>query len=290
MLVIVFIASIIGASLNATSSVMQRVATHVPDSKRLYGHSFFYEMVKSRLFIFGFVLQAIAFLLQAVALKYGPLTIVEPIMSLDIVFFLLLIHFKLKIHIKFADWLAVLAIIIGLSGLFLATNPSGGTLEYKLKPWIILISILGTIIVLIAISIRQIRNSKLRAFLAALAAASSFALNAAFIKLSFNLYNRYGLHILITSWPIYALIISGIFSIYLMVNAYGAGPLSISQTVIGVSEPAISVLIGVLIFSEGYSTSTTSLIFGSICSLIIIYGIISLAISPRLQLAGEKGI
>ncbi len=289
MLLITFVASIIAAALNATSAIMQRLATHTPDAKRLFGHRFFYEMIKSRIYIFGFVLQTIAFLAQAVALKYGPLIIVEPLLTCDLIFLILLIHYRLHIHVKFRDWLSTAAIIIGLGGLFIATHPRGGNLNYKPLPWIIVVSILGPLIIILALAIRQISSSRIRAIMAAIAAAISFALNAAFIKLSFNLLNKFGFTILMTRWPIYALIITGIISIYLMVNAYGAGPLAISQTVIEIIEPAIAVGIGIFIFGETYSTSPISLFFGSICVIILIFGIISLATSPRLLLAGEQG-
>jgi len=290
MLFISYIGAVIAAMLNASSSVMQRLATEKPAAKKLFSNRFVYAMIKNRLFIFGFTLQVLAFLFQALALKNGPLIIVEPLMTCDLIFLLLLINLKLHIHIQFRDWLSVAAIIGGLTGLFLATNPTEGHLNYHATPWIILVSVVTPIIVVLSITIRRQSSPTLRAVLAAIGAATAFAMNAAFTKLSLNLLTKYGVVSMLTSWPIFALIISGIISLYLMLNAYGSGPLAVSQPIMEVIEPTVAVIIGILIFGDRYNSSAGTLAIGFVCALILVGGIIGLGSSPRIQAAGEQGI
>lgn len=286
----VYLGAVLAAMLNASSSVLQRWSTEKPAANRLFSRRFIYAIIQNRLFIFGFILQVLAFLFQAIALKNGPLIVVEPIMTCDLIFLLLLIRIKLHIHIKIRDWLAVVAIIGGLTGLFLATNPTTGNLNYHATPWIILVAVVAPIIVGLSLIIRQIRSSIVRAVLASVGAAIAFAMTAAFTKLSLNLLTHYGVVSMLTSWPIFALIISGIISLYLMVNAYGSGPLAVSQPIMEVLEPTIAVIIGILIFGNSYKSSSGTVVIGIICALILTGGIIGLGTSSTIHDAGERGL
>ncbi len=290
MLAIIYIAALFAAMMNASSSVVQRIATKKPDPKRLFSQRFVYEIFKSRLFLLGLLLQLLAAISQAVALKNGSLIVVEPLLTSDLIFLLLIIHFKLKISIKPRDWVAALAVIVGLAGLFLAFQPRGGHLSYQAQPWIILASIVAPLVVILALIIRKLKSANLRALLAGMAAAMAFAMNAALVKLSFNLYTAHGLASLLASWPVYAFIVSGIISLYLMVNAFGSGPLAISQPVMEVSEPAIAATIGIMIFGDSFDSSLAALAAGLSFVVILITGIILLGSSPRIQQAGEQGI
>jgi hypothetical protein len=290
MLAITYIAAIFAAMMNASSAVAQRLATKKPDAKRLFSSRFVYEIFKSRLFLFGLLLQTLAALAQAVALKNGGLIIVEPLLTSDLIFLLLIMHFKLNIQIKPRDWLAAVAVMVGLAGLFLAANPKGGHLRYQAYPWILLLAVVVPLIIFLIIIIRKLKSANLRAMLAGIAAATAFAMNAALVKLSFNLFDHHGLAALMASWPVYAFIVSGIISLYLMVNAYGAGPLAISQPVMEVSEPAIAITIGIMIFGDSYDSSITAIAIGMGFVVILIVGIILLGSSPRIQQAGERGI
>ena len=290
MLAIVYAGAVFAAMFNAAAAVIQRIATAKPDARRLFSHRFAYEMIRSRLFLFGLLLQVIAFAAQAIALKNGPLIIVEPLLTCDLVFLLVLIHWKLGIHIKPRDLLAVGAIILGLTGIFAATKPTGGHLNYSAEPWIILVSVITPITIVLALVVRHLRSANLRALFAGTAAASAYAMNAAFIKLSLNQLNRHGIAYMLTSWPIFAFILSGIASLYLMLNAYGAGPLAVSQPVMEVFEPTIAVIIGIMIFGDSYDSSFKALALALICALLLIGGIITLGSSPRIQEASARGI
>lgn len=290
MLSITYIAAVFAAMMNAAAAVIQRLATKKPEAKHLFSHRFAYEMIKSRLFLFGLFLQILAAVAQAVALKNGGLIIVEPLLTCDLIFLLLIIHFKLKIRIKPRDWLAALAVMAGLAGLFIAANPQEGHLNFQAFPWILLAAVVAPLITVMAIIIRKLKSAKQRAILAGIAAATAFAMNAALVKLCLNQFSQHGLKALLSSWPVYAFIASGLVSLYLMVNAYGSGPLAITQPVMEVAEPTIAVTIGIMIFGDSYSSSAAALAVGFAFALILVVGIVLLGSSPRVQAAGERGI
>ncbi len=290
MLALSYTAAVTAAGLNASSSVAQRLATQTPLVGRLFRLKFVLEILRKRLFLFGFVLQVAAFLAQATALKNGPLIVVEPLLTSDLIFLLLLIRWQAGIVMKSREWISVAAIIVGLSGLFYVLHPQRGTLNYSLESWMILISVMGTLIITTAVIIRQLKSQTARAILAGIAAASAYALNASLTKLVLNIFTQTGFLSIFTSWALYAFLVSGIVSIYLMINAYGSGPLAITQPIMEVFEPAIAVIIGVTIFSESFSTSKFALVVGMFCVMTLIAGIVSLASSPKINQAAAIGI
>src|SRR5690242_10404282 len=121
-----YLLAVLGACANATSSVLQRKAgRRVPQgqnlSLRLIG-SLLHQPVW-----FGGILVVIAgFLLQAAALGSGQLSVVEPIMVLELPVTLLLATrvFGARLHRR--EWGAAAAMSAGLAGLLYSLSPSGG--------------------------------------------------------------------------------------------------------------------------------------------------------------------
>ena len=288
LLAITYFSAVLAAFFNATAAIIQRLATKKPAARKLFSHKFAYEMMKSRKFLLGLFLQFLAAVAQAVALKNGGLSMVEPLLTSDLIFLLLIIHFRLKVRMKPRDWSAALAVSLGLTGLYLATNPREGHLNFQALPWIVLASVAAPIVIVLAVVIRKLKSARVRAVLAGIAAATSFAMNAALAKLSLNEFSQHGLRAVLSGWPLYAFIVSGIISLYLMVNAYGSGPLALTQPIMEVCEPAMAVTIGIMIFGDRFNSSLGSISFGVICALITIGGIILLGSSPRLQTAADR--
>jgi len=290
MLYITYIATIIAALFNASSTILQRMAASKTETHQLYSSRFFYRIIKNRLFIMGFIFQILAAIMTIVALRFGPLIVVEPLLTIDLVFLLLLIHWRMKVWIQLRDWLSLAAIIAGLVGLFLITNPTGGDLNYRPFPWVILISIMTPIVVIMALAIRRVKSAKTRAFLAGIATSGSYGLTASLTKLSIDLYDRHGFIYLIDRWPIYALVVSTAIGIYLMINMYGSGPLTISQPTVEVFDPSITVLIGIVIFGDNYNVSPFSIFETIFLVIILALGIIGLGSSPRINKAETDGL
>lgn len=283
-------ASLLAAAMNAGSSVLQRLATGKPEAQALFSRQFAREVTLSRLFLLGLGLQVVAFAVQAVALGNGPLTLVEPLLTTDLLFLLLFIYWHTRIKSGAREWLGVAAIMAGLSCMFLAAQPHSGYLKYTATPWIITTTIIGTTVLVIIFFVRRLPHPGLRGFLAGLAAAATFALNASLTKLAISQWQIGGTAGVLTSWPVYALIISGIISLYLMQNAYGAGPLAITQPTIEIAEPAISVVIGMTIFGDTVSHTPLTLAGEAAGIVILACGIVALSASRRIYEAGAQGL
>jgi EamA domain-containing membrane protein RarD len=88
-----------------------------------------------------------------------------------------------------------------------------------------------------------------RAALIGVAVGVTYACTAALIKSCTNIVLR-GLPALLTSWQLYALIVTGVAGLALNQLAFQAGPLHASLPAIATVDPLLSVALGVLVYDE----------------------------------------
>ena len=119
------------------------------------------------------------------------------------------------------------------------------------------------------------------------AAGLSFALVAACTKLATEQW-QHGFFTLFSHWQIYALIITGVLSIVMLQNAYGAGPLAVSQPAMEIIEPLVSVMMGVVLFGDSVNTSSSALVVECAAALMAGGGIWLMGSSERLYVFKDK--
>ena len=93
-----------------------------------------------------------------------------------------------------------------------------------------------------------------RAALYATAASITWALMAAFLKAATDALTASGVVGMFAHWPIYALVASGVVGSVLQQAALQVGPLSVSQPLLVVVDPAVAIVLSVWIFDERFTT------------------------------------
>ena len=115
------------------------------------------------------------------------------------------------------------------------------------------------------------------------AAGLSFALGAAFTKLTVSRLH-FGILAEFHSWPVYALILSGILANLMTQNAYGAGPLVSSQPIMEISEPIVSIVLAMLLFGDSIDLRPAAIFMEIVTGLTACVGIWLLSSSDSSQL------
>lgn len=271
-IVIAVLCSLAAAFLNAASSVLQRRAAGAPDPSVLFRRHFIAALSKNRLWLSGLGLQIIAAFAQGAALFYASLVLVEPLLTVDLVFLLLLLHFYFRIPAGRREWSAVLAICGGLSMLLAAANPRGGHLEFSGLYWLITSTVVAVVILASIITMRRSASAKFRAGVGGVATGLSYALTAGFTKLMLGQLHH-GIGQVFSGWELYALCLSGLVSLIMSQNTFAAGPLAISQPAIEISDPLASAFIGVILFGDIISTGAASIALEVIGALVAAIGI-----------------
>lgn len=258
MIVIVVVLSLIASFVNATAIVMQRRASGERPPSELFRKKLFVLVAKKRLWLASVGLQLLGFLLQAAALYWGSLILVEPIMTMVLVFLFLLLHFRYNIPASMREWLAIGFVCVGLIAMLSAARPHGGNLHYSSSVWALTIGVvLATIAVCIAI-VRRSDSPKIRAAVGGLAAAANIGMTAALAKLAIVRFGENPVSLL-WSWELYALIVSGLLMVVVLQSVFAAGPLVISQPIIEIVNPIVSGTIAIVVFHNVINTSAAAI-------------------------------
>lgn len=274
--------ALVAALLNAIGSLTQRRATGQIDVNRLFRHSIVFEAFHNRLWLLGGAAQLAAFAAQATALHAGPLIVVGPLMTTDLVFLMLLLRAYFNVGIGRREWLGALAISGGLSLLLISAHPRGGDIPVDLPSWILTIAAVATIVIAGAVFMRKGPAPPLRSAVGGITAGAHFALTAALTKLVMQQWHL-GLAHTFSSWPLLALAIIGGTSFLSLQSMYGAGPLAISWPIVEIMEAVGGVIIGLTLFGDTVNTSAGALVAEIGGGAILIGGIVLLASSKRLR-------
>jgi drug/metabolite transporter (DMT)-like permease len=281
----VFILALGAALANALTSVFQRMGVENAPADETLKLSLITYAVRRGVWLLGFALMIVSFVLQAIALHFGQLSQVQPILTLELVFLVVVLSVWLGFKVGRREWLGSLAAVGGLAGFLYCAHPEGGNLSAPLWEWIVTGGACSAgIAVAIVLALRGPRWW--RAAMFGTAAAISFAFTAACTKVVSNIAANDWVS-LYRHGQTYALIGFGALAVFLMQNAFHAGPIVASQSTLVMVDPLASILIGVGLFGDDLRTGGAWGPLEAFSLLVMFAGAFSLAHSPLVS--GMKG-
>jgi uncharacterized membrane protein len=282
---VVFVLAL-GASLaNALTSVFQRMGVENAPTGSTLRLSLLTYALRRRIWLLGFVMMIVSFMLQAVALHLGRLSQVQPILTTELVFLVAILAGWFGFTIGPREWLGALAVTGGLAGFLYFAHPEYGTASPPTWEWIVTGGACGGAIAL-AVLLAMRGRGWWPAAMFGTAAAISFAFTSACTKAvsSFAATDWISLY---RHWQTYALAFSGVLAVFLAQNAFHAGPIAASQSTLVLVDPLASILIGVGLFGDNLRTSGLWGPLEALSLLAMFAGAFSLAHSPLVS--GMKG-
>ncbi len=292
-----YILAVLAACANATSSVLQRKANKRVPQKENMSLRQIRDLLRQPVWFGGIAAITVGFLLQASALGEGELSVVEPVLVLELPFTLIVASWVFRSRLGLREWVPTAAMTAGLAGLLYLLAPTAGAPpELHWYEW--LAGVGGNLLLVGFLVLMARRGSfrgvakkdsgehgaqhggSFRAAVLAVAAGSAFGLTAALMKAMTRTFEAGILHAF-TDWPIYAMVATGALGMFLTQSALNAGPLIAAQPGLTLSDPLISVLWGVMAFQEQVQQGW--FILGQVaCAAVIVAGVITLARSPLL--------
>jgi hypothetical protein len=212
-------------------------------------------LIRQPLWLLGWVAATAGFAFQALALHKGQLSIVQTLLVSELIFALVLRRFWVRQHVAKVAWIAALFTCAALAVFLAVANPHGGHRQPDATDWTAAVTVFGGAVVVLSVLARWGSPTR-RAALYAVAASTTWALMAAFIKATTDVLARSGLVGMLAHWPIYALIVSAVVGSVLQQAALQVGPLSVSQPLIVVIDPAVAIVLSVWIFHERFTVGT----------------------------------
>lgn len=264
--VLAIVLGICAALVFGVASVADQRSTKRVTRRKALSPKIFEDLVRQPLWLASIVGTLLGFALQVLALKYGPLAVVEPLLATGLIF-AVLINSYLRRRFDAILLGGVLGTAVGVAGFLVIAHPSNG----KGSVGFFVVLPLGaglTAAVAGCLAIAR-RSNTLRPLALALACGICYGVSAFLVKLVIT-DSSGGLTGLLTDWPIYALAIVGPLGFLLNENAFQQGTLIAPVlAIITTCDPIISVALGWLWLGEKLS-STPAGIVGEVLTLMLL--------------------
>lgn len=266
------------ALLSAMAVVLQRVAlesaTTSSLSPRLMSHA-----LRKRGWLLGFALMLGQFVLQASALRVGQLSVVQPVLTTELIFLVAILAVGFHRRVGWRELLGVGAIVAGLAAFFTSASPAVGKGQPDTSAW----EVVSVVVVVCAVALviaGRVGPRWWRAAGLGAAAAVLFAYNAALTKTVTFLLRHGGWAHVFGSWEPYGLGLTGVVGLFLLQSALHAGPITASRTTNVIVNPLVSIAIGVTAFSERLRSGPGYVTLEVLAIAVLCAGVVVLVRSP----------
>lgn len=286
MLWLVLLLACVAAFTFALSAMLEQRAAAQTTSEHTLGSihgfsAFVHALVRRKLWLTGFVINNLGFVIQAAALHLGSVAVVQPVMVSQVLFALLLTGIdrrRLRPGVK--DWGYVLCICAGLIVLLSV----GGAAPLHGAPnrgqVILVLLAMAAAVVILVILARTQRDLRAASLMLAVAAGTCFAGNAVLTKLTTE--DLFGPGVLHTAldWPGYSLAVATASGLLIEQAAFANGSLPWAVAAMSITNPVISYLAGIFGFHVAAPHTAGALAAVSVTAVLIGVGISGLAHSP----------
>jgi hypothetical protein len=286
-------AAVTAALFFGVSSVADERSTKKVKTERALSPVILLDLVRQPLWLIAIATNVAGFALQVVALSFGSLAVVQPLLVLDLVFAVLIVRSvgwdpsRLPSGTKRWDpviFIGVGAATAGVAGFLLIGQPSAGHANVGFDVLIPLA--IGLVVVVGGCLALSRRNEKLRPLALALACGVCYGVAAFSVKLVTSEF-AVGPARVFTNWPIYVLAVVGPAGFILNQDAFQQGTfLAPVQAIITTADPVISVGLGVLWLGVLLRNNPAQ-IFGEVASLLLMTAGIVITAYHTPQVAGR---
>jgi drug/metabolite transporter (DMT)-like permease len=271
----------------ATSSICQRLGARHLESHGHQVHGFdpwlVFRLARQPIWLLGFAAMLGGFLLQVAALHFGPLALVQPILTVELLFVFgyLAMHTRCR-GMRWHEWLAALAMSVGVSVFLRAASPSGGVAHAAALSWW-LAGLATAVIAGVAIAAGSRGGTTRRAAFLGIATGVSWGFIAAVIK-ELSSHVDDGPAAIFGNWSPYVLIAAGSAVLLLTSHALAAGPLAASQPGFTLGDPITAILLGAFLFAERLQTSPAALAAEVLGLAVLAFGVWTLSRSDLITM------
>jgi drug/metabolite transporter (DMT)-like permease len=269
----------IGAALaNALTTILQRLGVRQAPPEASLRLQLLAYAVRRPVWLAGVGTLLLGFVLQAAALHAGPLSEVQPMLTLELPFLVAILGLWFGVQVGLREWGGAILAAGGLAVFLAAANPQSGPRIPDLRAWgLVAFSVVAASAVTLGLA--QIGSSQWRAAMYGASAAVMFAFSASLIR-ELMLDLSQGFPALLEHWEFWAMAGSGLAAVFLAQNAFHAGPVTASQPTLVIVDPLASIGIGIGLFGDQLQTGGGRGVLESVALLVMCLGALVLARSP----------
>jgi drug/metabolite transporter (DMT)-like permease len=256
----------------AAAAVVQQRSARQVDARHAGRISLLWSLLHRPVWLAGIAVDVAGYVLQAVALRYGSLALVQALLVSGLGFAVVLAAATGERATR-RDLAGSAAIAAGLM-LFVLGAPVGGTSSAPFARWAVAgAATLGLSAVFVLAAARAVGPSR-RAALYAAAAGVAYGLTGALTKTVVR-PGQLDAHLVLT-WPPYALAAVSLAGMVVVQTSFQAGPVTASLPVLTAAEPVWAWVLGAALFSERAHHPAPAVVGAVVAAL----GIVVVARSP----------
>jgi drug/metabolite transporter (DMT)-like permease len=277
LLISAFAAVLAGLCLATAGVLQQRSASRRPSDERM-SWKLLRRLAADRTWLLGIGAAALSYGFQAVALTFGPLTLVQPLVVSELLFAVPVSVRLRDLRLRRREWAAVASVVTGLAIGIVAADPQRGHPVQPASTWA---PALGGVMLLVVGSLVAAKkvSGPIKASAFALAGACTMGLQSALYAATL-VYLRKELWGVFLHWETWLLIVASLGGMFLIQNAFQSGPLAASTPLIDSVLPLVAIALGVGLFGETIRTSWWGLAGATLGLLLLVAGIVTLDTSP----------
>ncbi len=229
-------------------------------------------LIRQPLWLLGWAAAAGGFAFQAVALHSGQLSVVQTLLVTELVFALILRRFWVRQHIAKTAWTAALVTCGALAVFLPAAEPHGGHLHPEAAAWVSAMAVFGGIIAVLTV-MASWGSPVRRAALYAVRGLDHLGPHGHVHQGDDRRAHDLGPGRHAGALALYALVVSGVLGSVLQQAALQVGPLSVSQPLIVVVDPAVAIVLSVWIFDERFTVSLAQRLVAGVAFCVMAIGV-----------------
>lgn len=237
--------------------VLQQHAAHSAPPSDFLRFRLLFDLVKKPIWLAGIAAMVVGQLLSATALTKADVSLVEPMLTANLLFALVFARLIYHQPLTSREWLGALLLSGGVAAFILGGQPTGGNPDGDSLPrWVLAMGIALLAQVCVIAARRQVGPP--RAMLLATGAGLLFGIQDGLTRRTTHVFDG-TLASIAFSWAPYALVAIGVVGILLAQSAFEAGSLQASLPALTASEPLAGIAVGIVVFSERVNLTPTAL-------------------------------
>jgi drug/metabolite transporter (DMT)-like permease len=274
--------TLLAALLIGTGFVLQQSAAQREPASRFLSLKLMTDLLRAPRWLTGIACMIGGQVLAAWSIGHLSLAFVEPLLTMNLVFALLIAVPLAKASLKVWEIIGAAVLICGVALLSASRSAKPIGLSFgSVSHWPAAAVIAGIAFLAAHAGLR--RPGRSRAMLTGLGAGLVFGIQDALTRQTLEILQSSGISALFQDWAPYALVGAGAIGIWLMQNAFSAGPLQVSLPAISAGEPLVGILLGVLVFGDRIQITPGQLALQAAGIAALVVGVIMVGRGPALS-------
>ena len=204
----------------------------------------------------GAALVLVGWILQAMALDRGSVTVIEPIFSMTVVFVLPLGWWLTAQTVTLKHALRACVVVLGLMLFITFGNPAGGRANAPNWEWLVAIVLVALLCGGLMWAGREDQPTVRAGTYGAVSGLLAGLLCGTLTKPTVELLHSRGLAAVLGNWMVYALALAGLLAVLYQQVALQTGRLAPSVATGSVANPLIGVILGIVLLEQFLSPPT----------------------------------